>query len=608
MALPLIALFLLILWPLRMRARKRALEKAGWAELRLTGEIVEFSPERDVAQAFARRLLKRKDPPRVVLARLRKFVDEIVSDPCAKGVLVRIGTLGGGWAAAAAVRDELNRIREAGRHLVIHMEGAVDNRQAMIAATGTKVLMTPSASMSAAGVSAPGLFLKNTLNHFGVLVEAISHGRYKSAPDQFTRTDRSEADAEQTRALVDQFDDALLSGLMSGRVLNRADAEALVDAAPMTGHQAHIAGFCDGVARDEDLAEVIRAVDERDEAPRPVGAARYLRARKRPVVWPARRRHVGVVRVHGPIVDQAGPLPLPDQQMAVADSVVNDLRAALTDSNIAAVVMHVNSRGGSVTASDAIYSAAARLDREKPVIACFGDVAASGGYYVGCGARAIFASPLTVTGSIGVFGLLPTWAKLAERYSVGHDVLKNRKHAAIYNPWAGLDEEARTHTQREVSAMYDMFIELVAHSRDLSKEEVDAVAQGRVWTGRDARQHRLLDDLGGFSGAIEQAKVEAGGSFSEDIVLVTAKGPQARPAPFDPEGSNKSAQWTGEPALDGDSGGQGSPWASALVASGLAKSGLFAHADEVTLELAAIALGSPQKRTAVAYAPVILPV
>ena len=611
---PVSALLLLVVWPLRHRARRRALHASGWTELRLSGDVSELRPQRDVAQTFVRRILKRKDPPRVVLSRLRKFVDEMITDPYAKGVLVRIGALSGGWASAAAIRDELMRLREAGRQVVIHLENNVDNRQAMIAGAGTRVLMTPSGTMGAVGSASNGVFLRDTLDRLGLLIEAPSHGRYKSAPDQFTRVDRSEADEEQTRTLVDQLDDALLTSLMAGRVLNRADAEALIDAAPMVGGHAHKAGFCDAIARDEELGEALRQADGSDDAPRTVGAGRYLELRTIPKLWPVRRR-VGVVRVHGPIIDQAGRFGLPDQEMAVTETVVDDLRAALADPKIGAVVMHINSRGGSVTASDAIYAAAARVNQEKPVIACFGDVAASGGYYVGCGARAIVASPLTVTGSIGVFAMIPTWKKLTERWAVGHDVLKNRKNAGLYDPWAGFDDETRAQAQREVSAMYDTFINLVAESRSLDVDDVDAVAQGRVWTGRDARQHRLLDDLGGFPAAVELAKSEAGGQFNPEPVIVTAKGPQSRPGPHDPDRPPARRRWLGARASSFDAAGgllDGDGRPAAALAPGwtvLAAAGLLGGFDPVALETLALLAAPAGRRTRIlAYAPIIAPV
>ncbi len=604
--LPLAALVLLVLLPLRRRSRRLALKKNGWAELRLVGEIVELQPARDVVQMLARRLLKRRDQPRVVLTRLRKFVDELSTDPYAKGVLVRMGRLGGGWAAADAVRVELLRIRESGRHLIIHLEGPVDNRQAMVAAVGTKVLMTPTAPMAAAGVASVGLFWRDALHRLGFKVEAISHGRFKSAPEQFTRTDRSEADREQTTAIVQQLDDALLDSLMAGRVLNRSDTEALIDAAPMGAPAAVAARFCDELARDEDLPEVLRKVEDADLAPTPIGAAYYLRVRQIPDIWPSRAKRVGVVRVHGPIIDQPAGLPLPEQQLATANTVVDDLRAALVDASIGAVVLHIDSRGGSVTASDTIFGAVARLDQQKPVIACLGDVAASGGYYVACAARSIVASPLTFTGSIGVFALMPTWAALSERLGIGRDSIKNRQHADIYDPWTGFDDQTRDHAQKEVDASYEAFIDLVAKSRELTRDEVDAVAQGRVWTGRDARQQRLLDDLGGFPAAVELAKVEAGGVFAADPVIVSARGPQPRPAPVMTGAADAATlQWARpqDALLAGEPGGSRPTLVELVQRLGFA--GLL---DPVAVELIPLATPKPGRAwTTLAYAPINSP-
>ena len=216
---------------------------------------------------------------------------------------------------------------------------------------------------------------------------------------------------------------------------------------------------------------------------------------------------------------------------------VADLRAALRDPKVASVVLYVDSRGGSVTASDAIWAAVKRLDAEKPVIACFGDVSASGGYYVGCGARSIVCSPLTVTGSIGVFSVLPTWPELAKRFDVGHDVIKNLDNADVYNPWAGFDDARRAHAQKEVELMYEIFLERVSAARAMSRDAAHEVAQGRVWMGKDAHAVGLIDGLGGFSEALERARMAAKGKVAERPQLVKAKRPQSRPNPHRQDGA-----------------------------------------------------------------------
>jgi protease-4 len=250
--------------------------------------------------------------------------------------------------------------------------------------------------------------------------------------------------------------------------------------------------------------------------------------------WRRTKKHIGVVEVHGAIVDTGSPYLTYVDRLAVQQAVVNDLRAALEDPGIGAVILHVDSRGGSVTASDAIWSAVKRLDREKPVIACMGNVAASGGYYVACGARSIVCSPLTITGSIGVYAMYPVWPELARMIGVNHDVVKNRLHAAMYDPWREISEDARAHADREVAAMYDAFIGLVAEARGKTKEEIDAIAQGRVWSGRKAKALGLIDGLGGMEEALERAREAAPGvSFEEEPVLVHSWRNQGRPPPPD---------------------------------------------------------------------------
>jgi protease-4 len=489
---------------------------------------------------IVRRFLRREEEPRVVLSRLRKFTDEMIADPYAKGLLVRIGALGGGWASAVHIREQIDRIREAGKSILIHITAHAGNREFLIAAGGTHLLLTPPGALAAVGAAGSTLFLRDTLEKAGIKFEVASRGRYKSAPDQFTRTSRSATDLEQTKALIDEFDGTLIKSIASGRGIAEDDAKALLDRAPIVGTTAQKLGFCDGVARDEDLPEEIRALDGADKAPTPLGAGAYLALRDLPPLISRRKKRVGIVEVHGAIVDRGSPYTPYFERMAVQQAVVDDLRAALADPRIHAVVLHVNSRGGSVTASDAIYAAVRRLNEEKPVVACFGEVAASGGYYVACGARAIVSSPLTITGSIGVFAMYPLWPELGRWLGVHHDVVKNRLHAALYDPWRELEEDARRHADEEVGAMYDLFVSLVAEARGKTREQIHEIAEGRVWSGRAAHGIGLVDGLGGMVEAIERAQSAAGGGrFESDPMLVRSRRMRNRPDPYDPERKQK---------------------------------------------------------------------
>lgn len=546
---PLRFLISLITYPLRLRARRRLLKAHGWTELWLEGEVLEIRPIERWAQDMLRRALRRREGPRVVLSRMRRFVAAFERDPHAKGVLARIGPLGGGWASADELRKLLLKIQRSGRQVLVFLDPGAGNKEMLVASAATRILMPPSGGLGATGTAAHGLFLAEPLAKAGVKVEVASVGRFKSAPEQFSRTERSASDREQTEALVTALDEALVSGLAEGERFDEASARRLLEASPLVGTHAHEQGFVQGLTYEEDLAEDVMTLAGLEEAPTLVGAGSYVDGQTVRSPFARKSKRVGIVEVHGGIVDQAPGLNPGKERMAVRKAVVDDLRAALADKSIGAVVLHVNSRGGSVTASEAIWAAVRRVDKDKPVIACFGDVAASGGYYVACGARSIIASPLTVTGSIGVFGMLPTWPELATRFGVGHDVIKNYPNAALIDPWAGLDERAKAHVQREVEGMYEDFVKKVSDARRLPVDDVKAAAQGRVWIGTAAREHHLLDGLGGVPEAVERAKSEAGGRFEAEPVLVRSLKSRPRPAPYEAEGGKSSV--IGQASLHG---------------------------------------------------------
>jgi protease IV len=541
--LPLIALWRVITRPLAWWRRRRVLAKSGWVELRLEGPIQQLRRPSRIPE-FIRRRLGSDDEPQVSLRDLRKVVDTAIEDRSAVGVLVNLGELEGGWAACDAVRQQLARLTHAHKQVLVHLDGPVTNRTYLVATASTRLLITPPSMIAAVGASASTVFLRDTLKMAGLQVEVNGAGRYKSAPDRFTRMDRSDADLEQTRALVDAMDEALITSTTEGRDLDRETTIALIDGGPRVGRDAVATGLVDGIARDEDLPEAMRDLAGLDECPKPVRASRYVAARSLAPLWPSRRKQVGIVNVHGTIVERSTPYARALDRAAVQKTVVANVRAALDNERVAAVVLHVDSRGGGVVASDAIYAAVRRLNAEKPVIAYLGDYAASGGYYVACGARTIIASPLTVTGSIGVFSMIPAATELARRLGLVTDTIKNRMYADMFDLLRDRTEAERDLGRRQVEQLYEDFIGIVAEARGMDRSAVDAVAQGRVWTGADAHTHGLVDRLGGMPDAIEAAKRAAGGQLEPEAVFVRARGPQSRPGAVSPDPIEKTATAT----------------------------------------------------------------
>lgn len=476
---------------------------------------------------IVQRFLRAERGPRVRLLRLERFIDAFTKDPRTKGLLVRLGPLDAGWARVSRIQAQLARARAAGKTVLVHLTHSADNREYFAALGGTRIMAVPSALIAPVGAAARTIFLKETLERAGVRFEVAAAGRFKSAPEAFTRTDRSESDREQTLALVQSIDAALVSHLAEARKVDETQAKAWIDAAPLTGHQA-VPTLLDGVAHDEDLPAEIQRLAGLLKPPALVPAGRYASmAISTPLFRP--RRVIGIVEVHGAIGESRFPAMEYLEPIATERTVVADLRAALADGRIGAVVLHVDSRGGSVLASDAIYAAVRRLAAEKPVIACFGDVAASGGYYVACGAQAIVASPLTVTGSIGAFLMLPTWSELAVRLGLHLDVIRQRKNAAAFDPWQGVSAEEHAHLSAQIAATYRAFVAIVARARSRSIEEIEGVAQGRVWMGSDAARVGLVDGLGGMTEAMARARAAAKARLAEEPVVIRARKPLPRP-------------------------------------------------------------------------------
>jgi protease-4 len=435
---------------------------------------------------------------RVQVNAIGRFVDEVIADPRPAGVLLTIESLSGGWASMAALREELLRLRKAGKRVVAWLPRGGDEREIFVAMAAETLVAPPSADIGLKGVRSEGIFLRRTLDAIGIDVEVHARKEFKSAADRLTRDSRSDADRVQTEALLDGVENALVAAIAEGRAIDVSRARELVDLGPTRATVAKERGLLDLLGYDDDLANLLGAKIEK--------AARYFARRRagrdlRPILF--RKPIIAVVQVHGGITAMSSPLARAFGPVADEAQVVADLRAAERDPRVAGVVLDVDSPGGTVTASDAIFAAAKRLASKKPLVARMGDVAASGGYYVAVAARAIVAQPLTITGSIGVVAAQPLVPRLLARMHATRDVIARGKFADLGSPFRSPSEDDRALFEREVDGHYQAFVELVAEARGRSFEDIEPLARGRVWTGADARARGLVDHLGGFPRALE---------------------------------------------------------------------------------------------------------
>lgn len=408
-----------------------------------------------------------------------------------------------------------------------------------LASAFREVWIQPSGTVGLIGFATNAMFLRDALDKAGIEAQFIALGEYKSAANVFTEDRYTDAHREADSRLIESIKSQVWDAIAESRDIDRAGIDALADKAPLLRDAAVSAGLVDRIGfRDEAYARIAELSGAQDispdggdpdgpDAPPRLFLSRYARAtapRPAPSL-PGRKGKptIAVVTLDGPIVSgRGGPGLLPlGNSSAGGDTIAAALREAAADDSVSAIVLRVDSPGGSVTASETIWREVVRVRRGgTPVVASMGAVAASGGYYVSMDADAIVANPGTITGSIGVITGKLVARELKDRLGVGSDSVRTNANADAWSPNAPFTDEQHAQVVAEADMSYTDFVERVAAGRNLSEEAVEAVARGRVWTGADAKEHGLVDELGGLRTAINRAKVLAGLDADADVRLV----------------------------------------------------------------------------------------
>ncbi|MEO3760860.1 signal peptide peptidase SppA [Mycobacterium sp. B14F4] len=401
-----------------------------------------------------------------------------------------------------------------------------------LASAFREVWMQPSGTVGLVGFATNALFLRDALDKAGIEAQFIARGEYKSAANLFTQDRYTEAHREADERLIRSLHDQVLQAVAESRHISPEEVNALADKAPLLRDDAVSGRLVDRVGfRDEAYVRVAELAGAPDISPATPGAdaedapprlylSRYARATaERPAPpmpsIPGRKAKptIAVVTLHGPIVSgRGGPQPLPfGSSSAGGDTIAAALREAAASDAVSAIVLRVDSPGGSVTGSETVWREVNRVrEAGKPVVASMGAVAASGGYYVSMGADAIVANPGTITGSIGVVTGKLVARELKDRLGVGSGSVRTNPNADAWSINQPFTDEQHAHVEAEADLFYTDFVERVAVGRKMSVEDVDAIARGRVWTGADALERGLVDELGGLRTAITRAKVLAG--------------------------------------------------------------------------------------------------
>jgi len=403
-----------------------------------------------------------------------------------------------------------------------------------------EVWMQPSGTVGLIGFATNALFLRDALGKAGVEAQFVARGEYKSAANLFTEAGYTDAHREADSRLIASLHSQVWQGIAESRRIDAAELDALADRAPLLRDDAVAGKLLDHIGfRDEAYRRVaeLAGVEEFDDDPESdkpprVSLSRYAQARRGGPALPGRKRPtIAIVTVAGPIVSgRGGPQAFPlSRSSAGGDTIAATLRDAAADDDVKAVVLRVDSPGGAVTGSETIWREVCRVrSAGKPVVASMGGVAASGGYYVAMAADAIVANPGTITGSIGVVTGKLVARELKDRLGVGSDSVRTNTNADAWSLNTPFTPEQHAMVEAEADLFYDDFISRVAEARGMTVAEVDAIARGRIWTGADAHERGLVDELGGLRAAVRRAKVLAGLDADAEVSVVGFPGNSVR--------------------------------------------------------------------------------
>ena len=406
-----------------------------------------------------------------------------------------------------------------------------------LASAFREVWMQPSGTVGLVGFATNAMFLRDALDKAGIEAQFVARGEYKSAANLFTQDRYTEPHREADSRLIESLRTQVWQAIADSRHVPVESINALADKAPLLRDDAVSGGLIDRIgfrdeayARVSELAGAAAESDGDDSAPR-LYLSRYARASApKPVPQlPGRKPKptVAVVTLHGPIVNgRGGPQVLPvGNSNAGGDTIAAAIREAAANDDVSAIVLRVDSPGGSVTASETIWREVVRArETGKPVVASMGAVAASGGYYASMAADEIVANAGTITGSIGVVTGKLVARELKDKLGVGSDAVRTNANADAWSTNAPFTDEQHAQVEAIADFFYTDFVDRVAQGRDLGADAVDAVARGRVWTGADAKEHGLVDELGGLRTAVTRAKVLAGLDPDTEVRVVNYPG------------------------------------------------------------------------------------
>jgi protease IV len=459
-------------------------------------------PAASEAPRFALRL-RIEDTPNVRghTALLRKLWDIADNEPNVAAVVLELRTSpANSMAHAQELRDALFHLRQAGKRVLCHLEDG-DGSSLYLCSAADRTLLNPAGGIRFAGLKSRYMYFGGLLEKLGIKADFVRIGDHKSAPESFMRNDATDIARADHVDLLQQIERNFTVDVAAGRHIDAVELRKRIARGPFVASEAKYAGLVDGFAFDDQLEDEVSTL-----AGVPLRLFDDRRAPRAPEYF-GDDSGIALIYVDGDMVDgRSQTIPLLGMRLVGSYTIAESLKKARENPKVGAVVLRVETGGGSAMAADVIYREIQLTRKVKPVVVSMGSAAASGGYYISAPGTRVFANPLSITGSIGIFYGKADVAELMRRIGVSVEVYKTAPRADAESIFRPFTPEEHTELQRKVAQFYDVFLTRVASGRKLSKEQVDAIGQGRVWTGEQALERHLIDELGGLRQAIAFAR------------------------------------------------------------------------------------------------------
>src|SRR5947207_1439040 len=481
-----------------LRGNRPSIQDNSVLALKISGSLPDYVPD----DPFRRLFGAQPQSLGSLLAQFRKAkVDKRIS-----AVMLEIDMSEAGWAKSEEIRDEITDFRASGKPVYAYMETGL-NKDYYIATACDKIFVPPPGELFTIGLAADVMFFRGSLDKLGIYPDLYQIGKYKSAGDMFTQKQMTDAHREYINSLLDDLYGRYLEAIAKARKKSTDEVKALVDDAPYSAAKAKDAGLIDGaIYRDEVEKEMKKRLGYKDSDDLHIARGSEYKEISQESLGLNKGDKIAIVYAAGDITSGRSTYGGSGQDTIGSDSLVKTINDARDDKTIKAIVLRMDSPGGSGLASDIIWRAVESAKEKKPIVVSMSDVAASGGYYIACNANKIVAEPSTITGSIGVVGGKPVVKGFYDWIGVTNEYVMRGKNAGMFRESEKFSDAERAKFEEFLKNTYQDFITKVGKGRGKDASYIDTIGQGRVWTGRQGKENGLVDEYGGMDKAIEIAK------------------------------------------------------------------------------------------------------